>query len=412
MAHEQGNGRSSVVVWSDWIACFSLVVAGTLWPLSPALKEVGVVIALLAWLVSKITSRTMPPHLVVTLPLTLWFVSGLLSMVHSVSLPASIRGLEKILKATAILFMAADVMRTPRRIVALLGAMMIGAAIVSLDGLVQFVSGVDLFYRHPAGIAMNQVPRLTATFGHANDFGVYGVGVLPICLAMALSATRPRTRMWSWVVVVLLGLALVLTFSRGAALGIVVSLLVFGVIQRAWRILIAATVIGGMGVLCLPSPVLGWVSGQASWFDALVLPDRPQIWQTAWAMIKAHPIIGVGVNTFVLNYSRYKLPGDVIRSAYAHNHYLHLAAELGFIGLVVFGWFLVRTANVWRGLLRSNDRWVKLTSTGLGCGIIAFLVIGLLESALYSSHTNFGFWSWLGMLHGMGLREPQRCHAQ
>jgi len=381
-------------------------VAVGIWPLSPAIKEIGVWVTVGAWLASHLVARKRPMRLAIMLPFLLWFGAGALSMVHSVSLRASVMGLVKILKAMGIVFATAHVVRTKRRMTALLSAALIGAALASLDGFWQLLHGADALYQRPPGTAVGHLLRLTAAFGHANDFGVYAISVLPVGIALARGMTDRGRRVLAWTAVALLAVALPLTLSRGAALGITVALLVWCFVRRAWRTLAACCGVVVVGLVCLPAPLRHWAVNQGSWFNALVLPERPQIWQATINMITAHPIIGVGINTFVLNYSRYKSSTDVIHSAYAHNHYLHLTAELGLLGLAAFLWFLASTARVWWRLLASHDSWIQLMAAGLGCGAIAFLVIGLLESALYSSHTNLGFWLWVGLLHGFGARQP------
>ena len=134
------------------------------------------------------------------------------------------------------------------------------------------------------------------------------------------------------------------------------------------------------------------------------------MWRTAVNMIRAHPVIGVGVNTFVLNYSHYKPADDYLHAVYAHNNVLQMAAELGLLGVAAFGFLLVQTYGVWQQLLRHDDPWVRVISTGLGCGIIGFLAAGLLESNLYSSHTNLGFWLWLSTLCALGNAPPLHSH--
>lgn len=121
-------------------------------------------------------------------------------------------------------------------------------------------------------------------------------------------------------------------------------------------------------------------------------------------MINAHPLLGVGLNTFVLNYPSYRAANDSIPSAYAHNSYLHLAAETGWLGLAAFGWLLVGVFRAWRRLVREGDPWISLAATGMGGGILGFLGAGMLESTLQSSSTNFGFWLWVGTLHGLAAR--------
>ena len=386
---------------ADRIAFGSLVAFGLLGPISQGLQETTLGIAVIAWLVSLALGRRTPQRTAAWWPLILWALAAGLSMVHSVSLEASFGGLRKILRAVSILLVAADIVRTERRLAAVLTATLGGAALVSLDGFAQVITGADPLFHHLAGEAPGGLRRLAATFGHPNDFGIYAVSILPACVALARSEAKRWQRRVSWGVIGLMGAALLCTFSRPSVVAVTVSFTALLILRRAWRTLGLCAAAGVIGLLCLPAPIREWAAAQPSWFDALVQPLRKEIWQAALNMIAAHPFIGVGVNTFVLNYARYKLPMDTIQSAYAHNHYLHMAAEIGLIGLAAFVFLLVRAAGAWRELLRSSAGRMTWLLTGVGCGVVAFLAIGLLESALYSARTNAFFWVWLGVLFGM-----------
>ena len=389
---------------ADAIAFGSLVAFGALGPISQGLQETTLGIAVAAWLASLVLGRRLPRRTAAWLPLLLWFLVSALSIVNSVDLHASLGGLRKIVRAVSFLYVAAETIRAERRLIAVLTATMAGAALISLDGLVQVCSGVDPLVHHIAGGAPGGLRRLAATFGHANDFGIYAVSILPACVALARTASSRFRRNGAWVVIGFLGLALLCTFSRPSVIAVSLSFAVLLIMRRAWRSMGALVALGLVGLLCLPAPIREWVATQPSWFDALVQPLRKEIWQAALNMTAAHPFIGVGVNTFVLNYPRYKLPMDTVQAAYAHNHYLHMAAEIGLLGLAAFGFLLARAGGAWRRLLRHSTARLQWLLTGVGCGAVAFLAIGLLESALYSARTNAFFWVWLGVLFGMAER--------
>ncbi len=396
----QGRDRHPLAWWAERVAFGGVLLTGLMWPISPALKNAGLVIAVMGWIINKLINRRWPAWTPATLPMALWLLAAVASLPHSVNMATSLKGLFKIAEMVAVFLMVTDVFRTRGRIVALLTVMLVPAVIESCDGFVQVLRGTDLIYGKAAGNAPGGLRRLTATLGHANDFGIYAATVLPALLGLAM-ASAGRLRRFTWFVIGLMAIATLLTLSRGAALALAVAVLALLLARRAWRTLAALVVASAIGLCIMPAPLRQWAADQGSWFNAMVLPERPQMWRTALNMIRAHPLTGVGVNTFVLNYSRYKAPGDPIQSAYAHNHYLHLTAEIGLLGLAAFLWMLARAGWTWVNVLRRADRTDAWLATGLGCGVIGFLTIGLLESALFSSHTHDGFWLWLGAVYGM-----------
>ncbi|GEM_PF-2114073 len=403
--------RATISSWAERVAVGGLVASVAVASLGLALKETAVAMAIIAWLVYKGTARAVALPSVAWL-LGLWFLTGVLSLAHTVDLHASLRGLLKMIKAIGIVLVAADCIRTKPRLQALIIATLIGASLVSLDAFVQGAFGCDLWRHLATGEAPGGLRRLTAGYGHANNLATRLISTLPVCLAVALGALGASYRWWAWGLVTALGLILVLTFSRSGALGLAVGLVVFCLARRAWKTLGFLAVLALIGWMNLPAPIHEWVAAQPSWIYVLVQPLRLEIWQAALNMIRAHPVFGVGVNTFVLNYEHYKIASDTLQSAYAHNQYLHMAAELGLVGLGTFLFLLARTVGAWRRLLAHPDAEVRLIAVGLGCSLAAFCTQGLLESALYAPRV-VSVWLWIGVLFGMaaGGRQSEAAPA-
>ena len=403
--------RATISSWAERVAVGGLLASAAVVSLGLALKEAAVAVAIIAWLIHKSTARAASLPSVAWL-LGLWFLAGVLSLVHTVDMHASLRGLLKMVRAIGIILVAADCLRTKPRLQVLIVAVLIGASLVSLDAFAQGAFGYDLWRHLPAGDAPGGLRRLTAGYGHANDLANNLISTLPVCLAVALGVLRVPYRRWAWGLVAALGTILVLTFSRSGALGLGVGLVVFCIARHAWKTLGGLAIVAFVGWMHLPAPIREWVATQPSWIHVLAQPLRLEIWQAALNMIRAHPVFGVGVNTFVLNYARYKLPTDTLLSAYAHNQYLHMAAELGLVGLSAFLWLLVRTFGVWRRLLAHSDAEVRLIAVGLGCSLVAFCTQGLLESALYAPRVVY-VWLWIGALFGMaaGGRQSEAAPA-
>jgi O-antigen ligase len=119
-------------------------------------------------------------------------------------------------------------------------------------------------------------------------------------------------------------------------------------------------------------------------------------------MVKAHPLIGVGTNTFARAYPSYHIAGDpfIDIGPYAHNQYLHLAAELGWVGVAVFSILLVGVFLAIRRCLaaRASAPYEAIVSAGLGAGLIGFLVVGLFESSLFHARGPMRFWFLVGLI--------------
>jgi len=135
----------------------------------------------------------------------------------------------------------------------------------------------------------------------------------------------------------------------------------------------------------------------------------PQM-QIASNIIKAHPILGVGINNYtevMQDYDTTDIKLTSITRFQVHNIFLQIAAEMGITGLVIFIWLF---SMVYRGGLRcirsSQDSMVAL-SIGILGGITAFLVHGLVDAASLGNHLFLIFWVLAGLVVAIGKIERE-----
>jgi len=113
-------------------------------------------------------------------------------------------------------------------------------------------------------------------------------------------------------------------------------------------------------------------------------------WWIGWEMFADHPITGVGLGNYKLNFLPYKAGflatprGEaydfyIDRAAQAHNEYVQVLAELGILGvLALASFFAILVVSLWKRL-RSNDETNRLDLLLFSCGIVAFLVHALVS---------------------------------
>ena len=113
---------------------------------------------------------------------------------------------------------------------------------------------------------------------------------------------------------------------------------------------------------------------------------RAEIWQAGILACKNNCVVGVGIDNFADIYNKvYPFSGakrNVGFSRVAHNLYLALAVETGFVGLSLFG---VGIAAEWAGL--SNRRMMALTPS-LKPLLVGLLVVNIFLSAVWFKY----FW--------------------
>ena len=121
----------------------------------------------------------------------------------------------------------------------------------------------------------------------------------------------------------------------------------------------------------------GALEGVDPSFEAMMNPStallRWSYWKSGINMALANPVTGVGLGNFATVYPKYQLPhtADVKQ---AHNDYLQIACETGFVGAALFIAFWLYFA--WWGIrrvLREPDAIHRWLLVGVFCGVAGFL---------------------------------------
>jgi O-antigen ligase len=284
-----------------------------------------------------------------------------------------------------------------------LAALAITAAILSTISVVQIVTGIredlgglaQVVYANIYGEELDV--RATGPIGDANYYGQILIVVIPFTLYLAWIAERKRTRLaWLGVAVAIVGGVLV-TYSRGAMLGmgVMTALAVIALripITRA----AGAAVVACLLLLVMPGNVGRRFATMVSLFPQetyYVAPEasferRKLIAATGARMFDEHPLLGVGAGNFVAHFSEYtRKVGSPAELFYdhgqldqAHSLYLEVASETGLLGLSVFAAIVVAAYTDLRRtqrVLRARGNRGALLALGLSVSLTGFLVTAL-----------------------------------
>jgi O-antigen ligase len=356
-----------------------------------------------SFIVKKAITRTRPfISTPVNLQLLLLIIAALLSFKNTLYFGASVQGVVRLMQNFFLLLICAEEIKDKAHIRRIAIAALCGATLASVDGLWQIFTGKD-FIRGFKPILNIGLTRATAAFPNANVFGVYLSAIAPLIIGPALFFYKGKKK-----IIMLAGCALAvvgigLTLSRGTAMALYLSVL-FLCLMRKSRILSAGLIILLLIFpFIMPQNIRDWAA-QVNYNPVrfMLNDDRISVYKNALNMIKHHPVVGVGINTFSKNYLAYKLPepdwGKTGDSMYAHNHFLQMAGETGLIGLALFFLFLF---ILFRDNLRTyrllDDGYLKIVTLSLAACLMAFLVNGLTETSLYYARVAMIFWYLAGV---------------
>ncbi len=234
------------------------------------------------------------------------------------------------------------------------------------------------------------LPRPVSTLGNANTLGAFLAVLLPLVLEAA-RGSKGIARALMAIYALLLGGLLVLTYSRGAWIGAAAGVGVYMLLlvgqagwlapRRWWEFWFAQRVAVRMGLgvtatalLVIAAVALFLVARSYLSPGGRSIDTRTWIYDTAWRVFSEQPLTGSGLFTFGTGLARYNGNPPHEPHAHAHNVVLHVAAELGVIGLLALA---ISVVLVVRALLR-NTRRDPVVIAGAG-GVAAFAVHHLFD---------------------------------
>jgi len=395
----------SWIYWSIVIVPFSVAI-------SSGLSNVFVGFMCVPFLIKKFLKKE--KFFIHNTPLHWAFIAlvvfSIISFRNSVDMHASFSGIMKLLKYLLIFLICSEEIKDMKQIKRIVISIAFGAFLIGVDAVWQlafgkdFIRGYTLFFDSITPDYVMGIGRVRTSFGDPNVMGVYLALVTPLVIGLALFYYRGKKRILILCASFFAFLGIVLTFSRGSALGIYIALIYMGIVKRHKLLIIVLLGVLLLSPFVMPKSIKDWAKEMHYNPIAVVFNyERISKYKNALNIIKHHPFVGVGVNTFVLNYGKYKLiePENATtpESSYAHNIYLHMAVEIGLLGLGVFLWFLFLLFQQGSILYHKlHDEYLRIIALSLLACYVAFLVNGLTETCLYYPRVVIIFWYFIGFL--------------
>lgn len=125
---------------------------------------------------------------------------------------------------------------------------------------------------------------------------------------------------------------------------------------------------------------------------------RVVLWKSALAMIKDHPVFGVGVHIFPRLIDSYAGGQTLDAKGHAHNAYLQAALDYGIPGFVLLIWiFLSLALLLIRHFKKTGSIWALV-----GLSVLSiYLLEGLTENNFGDAEVSMYFWSIQGLVTGV-----------
>lgn len=278
----------------------------------------------------------------------------------------------------------------------ILTSIAIGAALVGVFGLYQFVF-LGTVQREWIDASLKGVitRRAYSVFMNPNIFAEYLVLVTPLVVSQ-FWAHRDGFKKFIYLMISgLLLLNMMLTFSRGGMVSIAVAAMVF--LFFAMRPLFVFLIpIGIFSINFLPEKIQNRIYSIFNFADSST-SYRFKMWGITKDLIRDHSMVGVG-----FGHKTFKQEFELlIRSMpifHAHNTYLEIMAEGGALGIVSFLYIVIGSiVNLFKSGMNSTDKYIRTISIGLLASIMGILTNGMTEHIVYINRIIVMLWMVFGL---------------
>lgn len=280
----------------------------------------------------------------------------------------------------------------------LLSLMVLAAAAVSCYGILQYIFRWG--YQSEAWVDSDMFSsiqfRVTSTLANPNMLGQYLLLAIPLGGAKLLTARDwPRRGLWFCCCGVMC-LCMILTFARGAWLGLLFAGAAFFVLLNPRLILLLPVALVGLWFV-LPPTVTARFASIGNLSDAST-SYRVYIWMGTLAMLKNYWLCGIGPggDAFNMVYPAYSFNG--ISAPHSHNLFLQIVCDAGIAALAVFVILLfVYFRMMCTALSREHDWSCRVHQIAFTSGVFGFMVQAMTDYSFYNYRVLFVFWAYLAL---------------
>lgn len=313
-------------------------------------------------------------------------VLGIASALWASDPHAALSATGRLAQGPLLVVVLASIIRTPKALASCCVAYVVGAAVSAAAG----VGGVT-----HANQSLGSSTRLTGGIGDPNYLAAVLVPAIILSLFLSLTVESKPMKLMLGGAGVISTAGLFLTQSRGGAIAF--SVAAIGAVALAGRlrrqIVLVLLVVGAFAsvslLLVAPPQSLSRITS----FTSNGGTGRTDVWTVALKTFERHPFVGVGAGNFTVVEQRYAVGinsdlrrADLVVQSHevVHNTYLHIASELGAVGLLLFLAILgVAFRACLKALRVTSRRDLQATGRGLVAGCFGMFVAFIFLTAQY-----------------------------
>jgi len=386
----------SIFRWS-WLWCTLPVVLS---PILPTMVVAGLAAAgwfSLALQLAGDRQRLLafsPVNKYILLYAALYMAGTLASVTPRASLPVGLLTVYLLLFALVL----ENGIRTRRQLEGTTQLMVLAAAAVSLYGIYQYIFRTG--YQSAAWVDSDMFSsisfRVASTLQNPNMLGQYLILLIPLGGACLLTARSWKKRGVWLVCCGVMCLCILLTFARGAWLGLLCAGLVFFMMLNPRLLLLAPFVLLGL-YFVMPDTVIERFTSIGNLADHST-SFRVSIWLGVLRMLKDYWLCGVGPGDAAFNTIYPAYAYDEIKAPHTHNLFLQITTDAGICALIVFILILLWYFKFLCSALHREREWnARVYLIAFVSGVCGFMVQAMTDYAFYNYRVMFLFWAYLAL---------------
>nr|NIR50871.1 O-antigen ligase family protein [candidate division KSB1 bacterium]NIR71521.1 O-antigen ligase family protein [candidate division KSB1 bacterium]NIS26327.1 O-antigen ligase family protein [candidate division KSB1 bacterium]NIT73094.1 O-antigen ligase family protein [candidate division KSB1 bacterium]NIU27009.1 O-antigen ligase family protein [candidate division KSB1 bacterium] len=239
--------------------------------------------------------------------------------------------------------------------------------------------------------------RLGWPFEDPNSLALVLVSIVPFAYALTRSEQSTPLK----IIALSCGLTVIAatfpTLSRGGILALIIVLMYILFKERKEKVVLymvfAVTLVGLYLLYSKFNIAIELLTERFARLDRSVV-QRYRLYKGGIAMFLDHPIFGVGIGNFlVYSISYTKLLGQL----YAHNMFIHVAAELGIVAFALFTGIILtafrKLRRIEQAAIQKANKPLLFQSRGIQISLVGLTICGM----FLSQHFNKILWILFGL---------------
>lgn len=327
--------------------------------------------------------------------------------VRSLSLDPYVTRLVLVQISALLIYFAAALafIDSPRRLRVVVRTIIVFSFLLAIFGLIQFYTSPGMIY----WLKDSKQSQPFGPFINRHHFAGYMELALALPLGLLFSGAIDRDRRILYAFFAfLMAVALFMTNSRGGIISFLAETAFLavlwiighrsdaaveddearrarlrGIVARA-AISVALLLVVIFGVLSFGGEnVLDRFFGTVNAQDPTT--GRAHFWGVALNVIADHPVIGAGLGSFGLAYTRYDTRSGMFRVEQVHNDYLQVLTDAGVVGAVLGIFFIIMLFRTGLARRESKDKFRSGVASGALAGCFAVLVHSFFDFTLHTT---------------------------